>query len=91
MLAKPEIGTKEHIVLWLSSKTGPYDWVNVSVCACGQYWQENVDAERPWAWQRDGYVIDLNMDWLNCLAVHPIKEKETFERLYKDACADLYR
>jgi hypothetical protein len=39
MLSRPEIGTREHILLWLASKPPREKFVYESVkeCACGQY------------------------------------------------------
>jgi hypothetical protein len=42
MLKRPEPGTREHILLWLSSQDPKkkYDWHNSRTCACGQYARE---------------------------------------------------
>ena len=39
MLSRPEIGTKAHILLWLSGEDPNkiYDWDNSDECPCGQY------------------------------------------------------
>jgi len=44
MLARPEPGTREHILLWLSSQDPKkkYDWKFVTTCACGQYAREEL-------------------------------------------------
>ncbi len=53
MLARPEIGSRQHILLWLAGKPADetYDWRQEHDCACGQYAQEHlVD---PWTWVGD--------------------------------------
>ena len=39
MLARPEVGTKEHILMWLASKPADevFNWHSTKHCACGQY------------------------------------------------------
>jgi hypothetical protein len=95
MLARPEVETKEHIVLWLSSKTGEYDWHNSKVCACAQYWAEH-GRQGDWVLNRlahardtfeDLYDLRQPMAWLNWLACG----YDTFEDLYEAARADLDR
>ncbi len=43
MLSRPEIGTREHILLWLGSKKPDetYKWEKSTTCACGQYANEH--------------------------------------------------
>lgn len=49
MLARPEIGSKPHIRLWVGSKdpNEEYDWSSYFGCACGQYSKENGE-EHGW-------------------------------------------
>jgi len=56
MLARPEINSAEHILLWLASKPPQqrYRWPNRHSCACGQYWAKHVDAEHPGSWALRG-------------------------------------
>jgi hypothetical protein len=39
MLARPEVGSKEHILLWLATKPPgeEFEWRDTNTCACGQY------------------------------------------------------
>jgi hypothetical protein len=55
MLQRPEIGTKEHIKLWLAGKdeNETYEWLS-GECPAGQYSREFGDEH-----------IGLNLDWLN--------------------------
>jgi hypothetical protein len=50
MLARPEPGTRSHIVLWLASKPHDktYDWESYSECACGQYAREIMGKSNIW-------------------------------------------
>jgi hypothetical protein len=50
MLARPEIGSKEHILLWLENKPPDekYDWENYAECACGQYSRESLGKSNLW-------------------------------------------
>ncbi len=50
MLARPEPGTKEDILLWLAGKdpNEKYDWSNCSECACGQYSSARLGASTAW-------------------------------------------
>jgi hypothetical protein len=81
MLARPEIKTKEHVLLWLAGKPADetYDWNKAGECACGQYWGENVDRLFPHKWGQD-----LAMDWFNMIAM----DCKTFGELYQKVCAD---
>jgi hypothetical protein len=51
MLARPEPGTREHILLWLAGKdpNEKYDWKYATTCACGQYAREVFDMSN-FAW-----------------------------------------
>jgi hypothetical protein len=90
MLARPEPRTKEHIVLWLSSKTGEYNWYNSTICACAQYWAEYGGGQQGgWSLLYQPKPEEDRKDplsWLNWLAFGC----HTFEELYKRARADLY-
>ena len=50
MLARPEPGTKEDILLWLAGKdpNEKYDWSNCSACACGQYSSARLGTSTAW-------------------------------------------
>jgi len=50
MLARPEIGTREHIMLWLESKDPDeeYDWFSYARCACGQYAADGLGKSNLW-------------------------------------------
>jgi hypothetical protein len=50
MLARPEIGTKAHILLWVASKPPKeeYYWRDGYQCACGQYSQEFFGRASAW-------------------------------------------
>jgi hypothetical protein len=80
MLARPEIGTKQHVILWLASKPvdETYDWCKGSECACGQYWGEHVNKKFPHMWRESP-----TMSWLNMLAL----DCKTFGELYQKARA----
>lgn len=43
MLARPEIGSREHILLWLAGKPADekFAYHNSQICACGQYSSEH--------------------------------------------------
>jgi hypothetical protein len=83
MLARPEIGTKQHIILWLASKPADetYQWNDSKRCACGQYWGENVDNVFPHGW----WCSNPRMAWLDILAMYC--ESRTFGELYQRAIA----
>lgn len=50
MLARPEIGSREHILLWLAGKPEDekYNWHNHRQCACGQYSIEMLNGTMRW-------------------------------------------
>lgn len=54
MLARPEIGSREHMLLWLASKdpNETYNWRTSKQCACGVYAREHgletFDPEVDW-------------------------------------------
>jgi hypothetical protein len=52
MLARPKPGTREHILLWLSSQDPKrkYDWSNATTCACGRYAREVLDISSNLEW-----------------------------------------
>ena len=52
MLSRPEINTREHILLWLASKPADekYDWGNPFTCACGQYCNEFLGGNAKWVY-----------------------------------------
>jgi hypothetical protein len=62
MLARPEPGTREHILLWLASKdpNETYDWESYSKCACGTYVRECMSMSN-FAWiAMPGPLVLLN-------------------------------
>ncbi len=75
MLARPEIGSRSHIKLWLAGKDPDedYNWSSYFGCACGQYSKEN-GVEQGWA---DG------LGELNNLAR---EVPRTFGGLYERVC-----
>jgi len=50
MLARAEIGTKEHLKLWVGGKdpAEEFRWDNSQDCACGQYSREFHGADHRW-------------------------------------------
>jgi hypothetical protein len=58
MLSRPEIGTKEHVQSWLTTKdeNQTYEWLS-GECPAGQYSQEFGD-----------HHSGLNLNWINDLA-----------------------
>jgi len=50
MLARPEIGTREHILLWLAGKdpNEEYLWESYCDCACGRYAKEVLGKSNMW-------------------------------------------
>ena len=48
MLQRPELNTREHIVLWLDGKEGSFFWSDAQNCACGQYVTEFKLAKDKW-------------------------------------------
>jgi hypothetical protein len=73
MLARPEIGSKEHISLWLDSKdpNEEYNWSNVRGCACGQYSRAN------------GSISWITSTWVNQLNVAASERPHNFGALAK--------
>jgi hypothetical protein len=67
MLKRPEIGTKEHIILWLAGQPEHelFDWNHESTCACGQY--SKTFYGKPLSWV-DGRRYLPNLMLLNILA-----------------------
>jgi hypothetical protein len=63
MLARPEIGSKAHILLWLASKPPEeqFYWRDWTVCACGQYSFAFYEDARAWTRQpATGPIHELN-------------------------------
>ena len=60
MLARPEIGSREHILLWLASqpKDRKYYWPCTTCCACAQY--SEACGEPLSFWVHTQPVIDMN-------------------------------
>lgn len=61
MLQRPEIGTREHILLWLASKPAneSFYWLNPDICACGQYSKEFFGDSQAWGGMT-GPILHLN-------------------------------
>jgi len=72
MLARPEPGTREHMLLWLASQPADktYPWTVPSRCACGTYARQAMGKSNLW-WSvqasRPGPFAELN----NLAAIHP--------------------
>jgi hypothetical protein len=81
MLARPEIGTREHILLWLASRNGAagYEWGDVSVCPAALYAADHGLAGewRLAQWQ----VTDSPLAELSTMAA----SRETYGELYAAA------
>jgi hypothetical protein len=77
MLSRPDVGTKDHIQLWLGTKDAsePYEWLSGD-CPAGQYSKQFGD-------ERTG----LNEQWLNDLA--RTTWPHTFGALYQRAVMEL--
>ena len=85
MLARPEIGTRAHILLWLAGKDpkATYEWECYSLCACGQYARECAGKSNLWwttvACTPQGEpLFELN---------HLAQDAKTFGELHKRALA----
>jgi hypothetical protein len=50
MLARPEPGTREHMLLWLASQPPEktYPWALVTKCACAIYARETMGKSNLW-------------------------------------------
>jgi hypothetical protein len=86
MLAKPEIGTREHILLWLSGKRPDevFYWHEAADCACGQY-AKSFGLEREWMKFLTGLVGRGDYPALSELNELAVMSDETFGDLYKSA------
>jgi hypothetical protein len=73
MLSRPEIGTREHVLLWLGSKdpNARYQWEHPERCPCGQYRREH------------------RAEWINQLSVLAEQQPRTWGALYERAYNDL--
>lgn len=80
MLARPEIGSHAHILLWLASQPADreYEWTNPWKCACGQYSLEHYGLACAWFTLKGHPINDLNGI---ALVTHP----RTFGALYERA------
>lgn len=80
MLARPKLGTREHMLLWLAAKAPDetYEWESYEDCACGTYARETMDKSN-WWWREFG---GKPFAWLNMLACHT---PHTYGALYKRA------
>jgi hypothetical protein len=81
MLSRPEIGTREHILLWCGGKdpNEKYRWENSLDCACGQYAREHYGAN--YAWMSDPNMPAALRD-MNTAAQHA--KGQTFGALYEE-------
>jgi len=77
MLSRPEIGSREHIMLWLASKDprATYNWTCPFSCACATYSDDSYG-------QRYYWVNMLSLHDLNKLAY---LRPWTYGALYKRA------
>ena len=82
MLARPEPNTREHILLWLSSKDPEekYLWESYTFCACAAYARETMGL-RDIRWAGEMYPGSA-LGELNRMAMG----LKTFGALYKRAC-----
>ena len=50
MLARPEVGSKEHILLWLAAQPQDkkFSYMTPSACACGQYSRAFLGSGMKW-------------------------------------------
>jgi hypothetical protein len=78
MLARPEPGTREHMLLWLSSQNPDerYEWENTCRCACGRYAREAMGKPNWWWGEQASRMLDGSVGQafftLNSLAaIHP--------------------
>ena len=82
MLARPEVGTKEHVLLWLASKPPEetYIWEKGDICACGQYTTANADVKHNihGYWARIPALCELN----NLACTEPRNFGALYERAY---------
>lgn len=85
MLARPEPGTREHILLWLASQPPEreYRWRNTIECACGIYAREAMGKSNLW-WTVQTHIEYSPFSKLNILAM-PFPH--TFGALYERAQA----
>ena len=72
MLARPEPGTREHILLWLDSKDPDekYDWFSYANCACGCYAREALGKSNVWWIMNCVGMPRVPLSELNILASH---------------------
>jgi hypothetical protein len=51
MLARPEFGSRAHILMWLADQdpAASYDWMSYEHCACGRYARANQVSNLFWA------------------------------------------
>lgn len=85
MLARPELGTREHILLWLSSQPPEreYHWSDPQECACGTYARETMGKSNLW-WAMYACQDGTPFAALNNLAFpHPRTYGVLYERARK--------
>ena len=81
MLARPEIGSREHILLWLAGKPadGTFDWNDPKKCAGGQYLYESTGG---WWTEYGRNGNEQNFDNLGALAAAACQHR-TYGELYE--------
>jgi hypothetical protein len=95
MLARPEVGTRGHILLWLASKNPKeyYAWYSCEDCAVAQYVKEAMHRAPYPLWSRIG--IDKKLEPLEELNEFAYEVADgagdaTFGDLYLAACLAWY-
>lgn len=83
MLARPEPGTREHMLLWLAGKAPDetYEYYSYADCACGQYARETMGlSNHRWAEELMGTSKGRTFCELNRMAAQCATFGELYER-----------
>jgi hypothetical protein len=85
MLARPEVGTREHILLWLARKParGRFRWEDLRNCACGQYSREH--GAPAGCWLQEPAIYELNGIASGLLGPKWFTKRLTWGRLHRGA------
>jgi hypothetical protein len=80
MLATPERGTREHILLWLASQpeNATFNWASRENCACGMY-------SRSLGYKSGAWLENTNVYGMNRIAAH------VADKSYRAKYSDLER
>lgn len=94
MLSRPEIGSREHILLWLASK--PEDkmflWRHKDICACGQYSFDCTGNALAWIdYMNTKAIDDLNVAGYGLAVARSRSTNNRVERQEPVRFGDLYR